>query len=254
MAIEIKIIGLTSIPEIREGDSIGDLIVEAAVREGVGIRNGDIIVVTQKIVSKSQGRILDLTEIKPSIRAKIISDLTGKPAELVEAILVDAVKVLKIMRGMIITLTKHGIACANSGVDASNISPTGTRVSLLPENPAREAEKIRRRIMELTGKKVAVIISDTYGRPLREGVVNMAVSVAGLKPFKDYRGRKDRVGYTMRVTVVSIADELCGAAELVMGQGDEGIPVVIIRGLKADLNNEVYTEELNMPMEKWLFT
>jgi len=154
--------------------------------------------------------------------------------------------------GKLITETKHGLVCANAGVDQSNVS--GERnVALLPENPDRSAQKIRRDIRRLTGKEVAVIISDTHGRPLREGEINVAIGVAGIRPIRDRRGEKDLFGYVLRVKQTAIADELCSAAELVIGQANEGIPVAIIRGYPYPKSEEAKATELTRPKEKDLF-
>ena len=254
MAKKIELIGLETIPEVKKGDDIGELIVKACRRENVSIENGDIIIVTHKIVSKAEGRIVNLNNITPSKRALEIAKYTGKDPRLVELILKESDKIVKLSKeGHIIVRTKHGIVCANAGVDSSNIAGTEEIVALIPKDPDFSARKIRLRIKELTGKDVAVIITDTYGRPLREGMINMAIGISGINPFRDYRGKPDLYGYTFRVTVIAVADELASAAELLMGQGKEKIPIVIVKGCYYKRDEKASAKELNMPEEKWLF-
>jgi len=248
---KLEIYGLEKIPIVKEGDNVAELIVKAAEEEGVGIEDGDIIVIAQSIISRAEGSIVDLTKIKPSEFAKMIAKETGKDPRIVEVILREAKEVVRMGHGVIVTLTHHGIVCANSGVDKSNV-PGEHLVSVLPRDPDKSAQKIREEIRRLTGKEVAVIISDTMGRPLREGVIGVAIGAAGISPLWDRRGDKDLFGYTLQVTVVAIADELASAAELVMGEADEGIPVVIIRGFKYPRGNEG-ARVLNRPREKDLF-
>jgi len=251
--IEVKIIGLEDFPIVHKGDDLGLLIVEAAKKNNIEISDGDIIVVSSKIVSKAEGRVIELSKVKPSPKAFEIAKITGKDPRLVEVILKESIKVVKAVRGHLIVATKQGIVCANAGVDKSNVAGTPEVVALLPENPDESAERIRTRIRKLTGKNVVVVITDTYGRPLREGHINMAIGVSGLKVFKDYRGKEDLFGYVLRVKRIAIADEIASAAELVMGNGAEGIPVAIIKGLKYETSDNASARELNMPENKWLF-
>ena len=254
MAKEIVLIGLETLPEIREGDDIGKLIVEACAREGVKIGDGDIIVVTHKIVSKAEGRIVSLKNIVPSEKAREIAAIVGKDPRFVELVLRESKRIIKATReGHLIVETHHGIVCANAGIDATNIAGTEEIVALLPKDPDMSAKKIRNRIKELTGKNVAVIITDTYGRPLRNGMINMAIGLSGINPFRDYRGKDDTFGYKFKVTVIAAADEIACAAELLTGQGKERIPVVIIKGYRYERNEKASAKELNMPEEKWLF-
>ncbi|MEM1657867.1 MAG: coenzyme F420-0:L-glutamate ligase [Candidatus Jordarchaeales archaeon] len=248
--IKIELIGIKGIPLVKEGDDVAKLIVEAAEKQGVKILDNDVIVVAQSIVSKAEGRVVDLSKVTPSPFAINVSKQIGKSPQMVEVILREAKKVVR-MRHIIITETFHGFVCANSGVDESNVSGGG-KVTLLPLDPDESARRIREGIFNLTGADVAVIISDTFGRPFREGVVNVAIGVAGLKPLWDRRGDKDLYGYVLRSTIVAVADELASAAELIMGQADEGIPVVIIRGYKYIKGDGSY-KELLMPPERDLF-
>ncbi len=224
---QISIIGLTGIPEIRAGGDLAALIVESTDR-GPGIEASDIIVVTQKIVSKAEGRVVPLSSVTPSPQAEKLAVETEKDPRLVELILRESRSIVRQRGPVLITETRHGFVCANAGVDASNVGPEGL-VCLLPEDPDRSAAAIRRQIARRTGVDVAVIISDTFGRPWREGHTNVAVGIAGMLPFVDYVGRVDSHGYELRVSTLAVADELAAAAELVMGKLD-GVPVAIVRG------------------------
>ncbi|MEM1546457.1 MAG: coenzyme F420-0:L-glutamate ligase [Candidatus Methanomethylicia archaeon] len=253
MARALRIIGLETIPNIKPGDDIADLIVKSCIQEGINIDDGDVIVVAQKIVSKAEGRILDINSLRPSDEALKLSEVTGKDARFIEAVLMESREVVKASPGHLITITRHGITCANAGIDRSNVSGLENIVTLLPINPDVSAEKIRRKIKVLTGRNVAVVISDTYGRPLRNGQINVAIGLSGINPFKDYRGMKDLAGYTLHIKNIALADEIASAAELVMGQAQEKIPVAIVKGLKIKIENNHTAEKLNMDKEKWLF-
>jgi coenzyme F420-0:L-glutamate ligase/coenzyme F420-1:gamma-L-glutamate ligase len=248
----IQVIGIEDLPIIKAGDNLASLICNAAKRQGTPIQNGDIIVVTHVIVSRAEGRTVNLDEVVPSEFAKTIAENCEKDPALVEVVLREARGIVRMGDGKIITETKHGFICANSGVDRSNV-PGENIVALLPENPDASAEKIRREIKRLTGCEVAVIISDTYGRPLREGEINVAIGVAGIKPIRDRRGERDLFGRVLRVKQTAIADELCSAAELVIGQADEGIPAAIIRGYKYPQSENTKAIELVRQKEKDLF-
>ncbi|RLE62960.1 MAG: coenzyme F420-0:L-glutamate ligase [Thermoprotei archaeon] len=253
MAKRIVIYGLETVPKIKPGDNLARIIVECAEREGVGIMDKDIIVVSSKIVSKSEGRIVSLRNVKTSKEAEKLSEKTGKDPKLLQLILDESKELVKVERGHIIVETRHGIICANAGIDRSNVAGREDVVVLLPIDPDGSAKLLKKSIMELTGKKVAVIITDTYGRPLREGQVDMAIGLSGITPFKDYRGKKDWMGYTLKVKKIALVDEIAAAAELVKGNGNEGIPVAIVRGLEYEEAEEASAKELNMIREKWLF-
>lgn len=248
----IRIIPVTGMPIIKEGDDLGLLICEAAARQGTPIEDGDIIVVTHVVVSRAEGSVVNLNEISPSKFAETIAKRFGKDPALVEVILRESNSIVRMGDGHIIAETKHGFICANAGVDKSNV-PGDRNVALLPRDPDLSARRIRHRIKEITGKDVAIIISDTHGRPLREGEINVAIGVAGIKPIRDRRGDKDLFGYTLRVKRMAVADELSSAAELVIGQADEGIPAAIIRGYKYEPSEDATARELIMPREKNLF-
>ena len=248
----VKIIALENLPLFKKGDNIGQLIAEAAEKQGTPIQEGDAIVVTHVAVSKAEGNIVNLDEIAPSARALEIARTVDKDPAMVEVILRETKELVRIGPNSLITETKNGIVCANAGVDRSNVK--GDRnVALLPADPGVSASGIRREIKKLTGSDVAVIVSDTHGRPLRMGEINVAIGVAGFKPIRDRRGERDLFGYILHVKQTCIADELASAAELVIGQASEGIPAAIVRGYKFQKCEDVSARELTRPKEKDLF-
>jgi len=248
----VQVIGVRNLPIIREGDDLASMICEAAKRQGTPIQEGDIIVITHVIVSREEGNVVNLDSVIPSDFAKAFAQQFDKDPALIEVILRESKGIVRMGDGKLITETRHGLVCANSGVDQSNV-PEGRNVALLPENPDRSAREIRRNIRKLTGKDVAIVISDTHGRPLREGEINIAIGVAGINPIRDRRGEKDLFGYVLRVKRTAIADELSSAAELVIGQANEGIPVAIIRGYSYPRSERAKAKELIRPREKDLF-
>jgi len=248
----IQIIGIESLPIIKGGDNIAGLICQAAEKQGTPLKDEDIVVVSHIVVSKAEGNVISLDEVEPSPFAlELAKELRKNPA-LIEVILRDSKGIVRMGDGKLITETRHGIICANSGVDKSNV-PGERTVALLPKDPDLSARKIREEIKRITGKDVAVIISDTHGRPLREGEINIAIGVAGIKPIRDRRGKKDLFGYTLKIKRTAIADELASAAELVIGQADEGVPAAIIRGYKYPKSETAKAKELIRPREKDLF-
>jgi coenzyme F420-0:L-glutamate ligase/coenzyme F420-1:gamma-L-glutamate ligase len=248
----VQVIGIEGLPIIKTGDNIAELICNAAERQGTPIQNGDILVVTHVIVSRAEGKIVNLDEVVPSEFAKNIAAQYEKDPALVEVVLRESKSIKRMGDGKIITETKHGFICANSGVDKSNV-PGERIVALLPDDPDNSAEKIRQEIRRWTGCDVAVIISDTHGRPLREGEINVAIGVAGIRPLRSRRGEKDLFGYVLRVKNTAIVDELASAAELAIGQADEGIPAAIIRGYNYLKSENAKATELIRPKEKDLF-
>lgn len=224
---EIRILPLASLPEVGPGDDLGALIVSALASAELRPETGDIFVVTQKIVSKAEGRLVRLETVEPSAPAREWAQTYGKDARVIEVILREAKRIVRMERGVLIVETKHGFVCANAGVDASNV-PEGM-VTLLPEDPDQSARRLREELEKAFGIPLAVILSDTFGRPWREGVANVALGVAGLAPLLDYRGQPDTHGHTLQMTVVAAADELAAAAELVMGKTNR-VPVALIRG------------------------
>lgn len=228
---KIELIPVEGMPLVKRDDDIAWLIVEALGNSGVKLLSKDILVIAQKIVSKAEGRIVDLRELEVSAEAVLLAEKTGKEPALVEAILRESNEILRHSDGLIIAEQKLGIVCANAGIDQSNVAGGGGLVALLPANPDESAGRIRMRIKALTDKEVAVIINDTHGRPFRLGAVGIAIGVAGMRPISDLRGRKDLCSYTMRTTTAALADELASAASILMGQCDEAIPAVVVRGL-----------------------
>jgi coenzyme F420-0:L-glutamate ligase/coenzyme F420-1:gamma-L-glutamate ligase len=225
---KVEIISILINDDIRDGDDIGNIILKSIKEKKESLKENDVIVITHKIVSKSEGRTIDLTKIIPSEESKKISSRTGKDPKLVELIISQSNEIIKILREIIITETKHGIVCANSGLDASNVGKSN-HVVLLPVDPDKSAREIRNYIRSRTKTNVAVIISDTFGRPFRKGQVNVAIGVAGINPIKSYIGDSDMYGNILRVTEIAIADEIASAAELVMGKSLR-VPVTIVRG------------------------
>jgi coenzyme F420-0:L-glutamate ligase/coenzyme F420-1:gamma-L-glutamate ligase len=223
----LTVLPLRGIPEVRAGDDVAALIV-AAAQGGPGIEAGDIIVVTQKIVSKAEGRVVTLAGVTPSEEAERLAAETEKDPRLVELILRESAGIVRQRGQVLITETRHGFVCANAGIDASNVGPEGT-VCLLPGDPDASCRRIREGVRAATDADVAVIMSDTFGRPWREGHTNIAIGVAGMLPFADYVGQTDAFGYELRVSTLCVADELAAAAELVQNKLD-GVPVAIVRG------------------------
>ncbi len=235
MPPQVTLIGIESLPEVRPGDDLARLIVEAAERQVTPLASGDLLVVTQKVVSKAEGRLVRLAEVSPSPRAVEAAKTADKDPRLVEVVLREARRIVRMERGVIITETHHGFRCANSGVDASNVGPDAVGpdadevVSLLPEDSDASARRIRQGVRDATGAQVAVLISDTFGRPWREGAANVAIGVAGMEPLLDYRGQRDLHGHELQTTVIAVADELAAAAELVTNKLTR-VPAAIVRG------------------------
>lgn len=225
----IQVMGVSGLPVIKKGDDLAFLICNAAKRQKTPLIDGDVVVITHVVASRAEGNVIKLDDVVPSEFAKTVAKELDKEPALVEIILSESRSIRRMGDGHLIVETKHGFVCANAGVDQSNV-PGERVVSPLPKNPDRSARQIRKRISKLIGKDVAVIISDTHGRPFREGEINIAVGVAGLSPIRDRRGETDLFGYVLRVKRTAVADELASAAELVIGQAKEGIPAAIIRG------------------------
>lgn len=225
---ELRVIGLRGMPIVQADDDVAELIVAAASEQGAGIEEGDVIAVTQRIVSRAEHQLRRLDEFEPSPFALDYADRTEKDPRLVEAVLRESTRVIRQVAGVLITETRHGFKCANAGVDGSNVGGEEF-VSLLPVDPDASCGRIRAGIAERTGADVAVVMTDTFGRPWRHGQTNIAIGVAGMLPFRDYVGELDMDGRELRVTTICVADELAGTAEMVMGKSD-GVPVAIIRG------------------------
>jgi coenzyme F420-0:L-glutamate ligase / coenzyme F420-1:gamma-L-glutamate ligase len=236
----ISVLPLEGIPEVRAGDDLASLLGDAVERAG-GSRPGDVLVVAQKVVSKAEGRVVSLDEVEPTEQARELA-ADHDPRHL-QVILSQAARVVRTRAPLVIAETRHGFVCASAGVDRSN-APGPDTVVLLPVDPDASA----RRLSERLG--VAVIISDSFGRPFRNGTTDVAIGVAGLAPLQDLRGVRDPVGYELKTTKIAVADEIAGAAELVMGK-TEGIPAAIVRG--AAVSGEGSARELVIPAERDLF-
>ena len=230
-----EVIGIDGIPEIQRGDDLAALIHEGARRQGTPLQTGDILVVSQKIVSKTEGRTLRLSEVTPSPRAEALALELGRDPKLTEVILSESRRVVRAGKGVLVVETHHGWICANAGVDQSNVD--ADTACLLPEDSDRSARALRDGLRALGGHELAIIIADTFGRPWREGLVNVAIGVAGLQPIKSYLGELDPAGHVLQATILALADELASAAEPIMGKLDR-IPVVIIRGLEWERGEE----------------
>ena len=253
MERSISIHALATIPLVKNGDSLADMIVQAAEREDVPIESGDVIVVSQKIVSKAEGRVEKLSQVKVSSKARRVARITQKDARLVELIIRASRRIIKADRQVLIVETKQGQVCLSAGIDKSNVEGSDS-YALLPENPDNSATKLRRRIEKLTGERIAVVISDTYSRPSRRGQVDFAIGFSGIAPMIDYRGKSDLFGYRLRFKYVAVVDELASAAELVKGQGVERLPVVIIKGVREIRLAEGYSfKDLKIPRREDVF-
>jgi coenzyme F420-0:L-glutamate ligase / coenzyme F420-1:gamma-L-glutamate ligase len=223
----VEVTPILGLPEVQEGADLGRLIASAMRKNRFSLREGDIVVVKQKIVSKAEGRVLRISGVRPGERARALARSEGKDPRLVELILKESVRVVRAGHGVIITETKHGFVCANSGVDQSNVGQG--LAAMLPVDPDASAKRIRL-TLEKSGIKVAVIVTDTFGRPWRRGQTDVAIGCSGISPLMSYAGKRDRYGYRLRVTEPAIADEVAGAAELVLGKLD-GVPVAVVRGV-----------------------
>jgi coenzyme F420-0:L-glutamate ligase / coenzyme F420-1:gamma-L-glutamate ligase len=226
---DVRILGLKGFPFVKPGDDIAGLVLNRARCLHIRISNGDVLVIGHKIVSKSEGRIVRLSGVKPSARAVKIARKSLKDPRLVQVVLNESRRIIKVKPGILLVETRHGIVCLNAGVDKSNVEGSDT-YCLLPKDPKLSAARIAKRILDRTGKIVQVIVTDTYSRPFRAGQTEFTIGASGLDPFVDYRGAKDLFGNVLKFKFVSITDELACAAELVMGQGAEGVPAAIIKG------------------------
>ncbi len=247
---------LQNIPLIRRDDNLADIVVNALQENMISLQDDDIFVFAQKIVSKAEGRAVNLATISPSQRAIELGKQTEKDARVVELILQESNEVLRTRVGAIIVEHKQGFVCANAGIDHSNVAGVGDAVEewvlLLPAEPDQSAEKMRAAIKSKTGKQVGILIIDSHGRAWRNGTVGVAIGIAGIPGLEDLRGKPDLFGYTLQVTQVGVADELAAAASLMMGQAAEGTPVVHARGFPYPLR-EGKTKELIRPKEQDLF-
>ena len=230
-AAELRIAALSGIPLVRPGDDIAGLIASGLAASGLALRRGDIVVIAQKIVSKAEGRIVDLREVTPSKRARELAAEADKDPRLVELILRESTEVVRHRKGVLVVAHRSGIVLANAGIDTSNVAGDDHRVLLLPEDCNRSCRDIRAGLAALTGVEAGVLIIDSLGRAWRNGTVGVALGAAGLPALLDLRGKPDLFGRELRSTEVGIADEIAAAASMLMGQAGEGTPVVLMRGL-----------------------
>jgi coenzyme F420-0:L-glutamate ligase/coenzyme F420-1:gamma-L-glutamate ligase len=247
---------LSGIPLIRQGDGLADIVVDAIEKNDISLQDGDILVFAQKIISKAEGRAVNLVDVDPSPRALELASSTEKDPRLVELILQESKEVLRTRVGTIVVEHRLGFVCANAGIDHSNVAGAGNAseewVLLLPSDPDLSAESIRSDIQARTGKQVGILIIDSHGRAWRNGTVGVAIGIAGLPGMQDLRGQPDLFGFTLRITQVGVADELAAAASLAMGQAAEGTPVVHVRGFPYPLRGGSL-KELIRPKEQDLF-
>jgi coenzyme F420-0:L-glutamate ligase len=225
----MKVLGL-GLPLVKPGDDLPAIILDAA-RQVDGLHDGDVVVVSSKVVATAQGRVRDLTKVRPSARARRIAAKSGQAPEFVELVLREAGQVLRVSKGVILTI-RDGVICANSGADISN-APPGHAV-LMPAKPDRAAEGLRRALAEKSGSRIGVIIADSNVKPLRLGTIGQAIGVAGIEPVADCRGQPDLYGRPLQITFRAIADQLATAAQVVMGEGDERVPVAVVREAKVE--------------------
>ena len=238
-----SVLPVTGIPELHAGDDLASLILER-----IELEDGDVVVVVQKAVSKIEGRVVHLDDIEPSERAKEIAGDDSDPRR-IEAILREAHRVVRIRPPLVICETQHGFICASAGVDASN-APEPEMLVLLPLDPDASAARLRDALRERTGRDVGVIVTDSFGRPWRQGTTDVAIGAAGVEVLRDLKGGRDPVGYELHATVIAVADEIAGAAQLVAGKLDR-IPVTIVRGL--DVRGEGRATDIPVPPERDLF-
>ncbi len=247
----IQIYGLSGIPEVQPGDDVVELIVTALEADHLTLEDGDVLIVTHKVVSKAEGQLINLGSIEPSPLAIKWAETWSKDARQVEVVLREATRIVRMERGILIAETEHGFICANAGVDASNVH--AETVCLLPRDPDGSAEAIRSALSARYGVRIGVIISDSFGRPWRNGIVNVAIGVAGIPALADYRGQTDAAGYSLHVTVLAIADEMAAAAELIMNKLDAR-PVALLRGYTFPVEATAGTgQDLVMDSSKDLF-
>jgi len=246
----IQIVPVKIIADVTPQDKLDEIIHEALRQNLLEVQDGDIFVVAQKIVSKAEGRIVELANVKPSSKAQKLAREHGKDQRVMELILQESIHILRSQSGVIVSETRHGFVCANAGVDQSNVQ-AGMAI-LLPIDPDRSAYKLKDAVKKRLGKDVAVIITDTFGRPFRNGQTNVAIGVAGMNPIKSYIGSRDMHGRELKVTEIAIADEIASAAELVMGKAI-GIPVALVRGVEFERIQKSSIKSIIRPKEKDLF-
>jgi len=248
----IGIHGIHAIGEIRPGDDLATLLADALEEQALELADHDILVVTQKIVSKAEDRFIDLSTITPGAEAQRLADITFKDPRLVELVLAESSAVVRAVRGVLITRHRTGHVMANAGIDQSNLGGRAELALLLPENPDASADRLRSALGRRWGTKFGVVISDSFGRPWRYGVINVAIGASGCPAIIDRRGMLDRDGRTLEVTQVALADLVASAAGLAMGEGAEGVPATLVRGYRWETAN-VSAGALVRPLEEDLF-
>ncbi|HLG69015.1 MAG TPA: coenzyme F420-0:L-glutamate ligase [Chloroflexota bacterium] len=247
---EVRLIPVRGIPTIQPGDDLAAIVLDHLETL---VEDGDLFVIAQKVISRAENRLVHLKDVEPGDRAREMAPTAKKDARLVELILRESTEVLRLHEGVLIVEQRSGWVCANAGIDRSNVPPgNGEVAALLPRDADASARRFAARIKELTGRTVAVVVNDSHGRAWREGSVGVAIGVAGMRPLKDERGRRDLYGYELQTSVIGFADEIAAAASLLMGQTDEGIPVVLVRGLYYQ-TGEGSAQEIVRPRERDLF-
>jgi coenzyme F420-0:L-glutamate ligase/coenzyme F420-1:gamma-L-glutamate ligase len=248
----ISLVPLEGIPEVKSGDDLAQMIVAALGAAGTGLTDDDVLVVTQKVVSKAEGRVVELASVEPRPEARAWAKQWGKDPRQVELVLRESAEVLRMADGgLIISRTPHGLVCANAGVDLSNTGGDDL-ATLLPVDPDASARALRDRLGELVGARPAIVISDSFGRPWRNGIVNVAIGAAGIEALADLRGTPDAQGREMRATVIAVADELASAADLAGGKVEQ-VPIVLVRGYSYERQGAGGASALVMPREQDLF-
>jgi coenzyme F420-0:L-glutamate ligase/coenzyme F420-1:gamma-L-glutamate ligase len=245
----MQVIALEGFPFVKHGADIGGLIARAADKQGLELEDGDVVVVTQSIISKAEGQVIDLNKVKPSEFAKRLAKQLDKDPREMEVILHEAKEIVR-LRHVLVARTRHGFVCASAGVDHSNVEHG--KVTLLPRDPDASAQRIRKRIKQASGADVAVIITDTQGRAFRMGAIGMAIGISGIKPLMRLRGRRDLYGKKLKSKVIAVADALAAAGVAVIGEAGEGTPVAVIKGATYK-KGKGSVKELIMPREKDLF-
>ena len=252
--MNLLLIGIIGIPLIKEGDHLDEFILKSLHDMGLKLQENDVLVIAETAISKAEGNVINLKQLSPGKKALELAEETGKEPEVVQAILQESKEIIKVGPDFIISETKHGFVCANAGIDESNVDEG--LATPIPENPDESASLIRRRVFKKSDQDVSIIISDTQGRAFREGAVGVAIGISGLEPMWDRSGETDLFNRELETTAVAVADELAAAASIVMGQADEGIPVVLIRGLdypKMLKNDSTNIKPLIRPKEKDVF-
>lgn len=254
MISQMTLTALPNIPLVMRGDDLAAIILRGLHDAQIDLQDGDVFVLAQKIVSKSEDRMVRLSDVSPSPRALELSKQSGKDARFCEVVLWDTREIVRVREGLIIVETKHGWVCANAGIDRSNVAPHDDEewILRLPEDADRSANELRERLLTLTSRHIGIIIDDTHGRAWRNGAVGIAIGVAGLPAVEDLRGKPDLFGYQLQVTTIGLADQIASAASLLQGQADEGRPIVHARGVPMS-PRDGSSREIVRPKESDLF-